>query len=335
MAASGATNANSVGAHRADTQTLPGPRDVTLVKYYAWANTHGMRHTLFQYPRDAAYPRDADHTAVVTHVSGDAHPTAITVTVMSSFTGEKALGPLQVQADRTVVCLHRQLQWLWCETNPTAALVRLMFLNPENVLDPSLRMRHLLQPLGSGCNQKELVLQMITEPVLLSWEQLCAMSAMRKHSRRGGRGAWLKQRELRVYCFRNHIRQFDLSADAYDWRLLLKTIDENYRRRRKHQDAPSLRMQTVIGRGVISFQFRLLDLIDPNYRVRDQTDLRLAGYGSANGVWLNRDDRSRHVEDIGERHVFEICCADGIRWHMHFHSTGSCDLMRRSHFSDN
>jgi hypothetical protein len=135
---------------------------------------------------------------------------------------------------------------------------------------------------------------------------------MRKRSGRGGKGAWLKQKELRDFCFRNHIRQVDLSVGAYDWRLLLKTM-------------PSLRTKTVIGRGVISFQFRLLDLIDANY---------LIDVNHRWGRWRfyrPEDGYERHVEDMGERHVFEMCCADGIRWHMHFHRNGSCDLMRWSH----
>jgi len=268
------------------------------------SNTYGMRHTLFH------YPPDANHTAVATQISGDAHPIAIKVTVVSSLSGNEVFEPLQVQADLTVHCLHRQLQWLWCKTHPEPALVRLMVeMNPANLLDPSWRIRHLLQSDIAGRNQKKLVLSITTEPVRLSWEQLCAMPSMRKYQDRGGRGAWCKQQQLRSFCFRNHIRYFDLSerSDLYDWRLLLKTIDENYRRCKKHHDAPSLRMKTIIGRGVISFHFRLLNLLDDNYM-----------YGE-------------HPDDMGERHVFEICCADGIRWHLHFHSSGSFDLMRRSH----
>ena len=173
---------------------------------------------------------------------------------------------------------------------------------------------------------------MRTEKVLLSWEELCALPAMRKRSGRGGRGAWLKQRELREMCFRNHMRQFDLSVGAYDWRLLLKTM--MLKTTLAYQglvhtivayDWRQL-LKTVIGRGVISFQFRLLDLIDDNYRL-PQERMR-----TAYAPW---DRYESQVEDRGERHVFELCCADGIRWHMHFHRNGSCDLMRRSHWCDN
>ena len=143
---------------------------------------------------------------------------------------------------------------------------------------------------------QELVLSMIAEPVLLSWDQLVAMPPMRKRAGRGGKGACVEQRRLRVFCFENNIRQVDLSNSDYDWRLLLKTM-------------PSVRTQIVIGPGVVRFTFRLLDTIDWNY------------YGNR-----RRRVHGMHMEDTGVRHVFEICCADGDAWHAHFHQRGSCDL---------
>jgi hypothetical protein len=68
------------------------------------------------------------------------------------------------------------------------------------------------------------VFKMIAEPLLLTWEQLFAMPAMRKRAGRGGKAACLKQRELRAFCFENNIARVDLGRSAYNWRILLKTI---------------------------------------------------------------------------------------------------------------
>ena len=49
----------------------------------------------------------------------------------------------------------------------------------------------------------------------------------------------------------------------------------------------------MIGPGIVGFSFCLLSEIDPNY--------------------------------AAERHVFELTCANGDRWHLHFHHRGNCD----------
>ena len=56
---------------------------------------------------------------------------------------------------------------------------------------------------------------------------------------------------------------------------------------------PCLNTPDVIGPGIVGFSFRLLSEVDPNY--------------------------------AAERHVFELSCANGVRWHLHFHQRGNCD----------
>ena len=56
---------------------------------------------------------------------------------------------------------------------------------------------------------------------------------------------------------------------------------------------PCLNTPDVIGPGIVGFSFRLLREMDPNY--------------------------------AAQRHVFELNCANGDRWHLHFHQRGSCD----------
>jgi len=130
-------------------------------------------------------------------------------------------------------------------------------------------------------SEPKVVFKMIAEPLLLTWEQLLAMPAMRKRAGRGGKAACLKQRELRAFCLSRPRRdEVDLARSAYNWRLLLKTT-------------PCLNTPDVIGPGIVGFSFRLLSEIDPNY--------------------------------AAERHVFELTCANGDRWHLHFHQRGNCD----------
>jgi len=125
-----------------------------------------------------------------------------------------------------------------------------------------------------------MVLEMVAEPLLLTWEQLLAMSPMRKRAGRGGKAACIKQRQLRAFCFENGIEAVELATSAYNWRLLLKTM-------------PCLNTPDVIGPGIVGFSFRLLSEIDPNYDAA--------------------------------RHVFELSCANGDQWHLHFHQRGNCD----------
>jgi hypothetical protein len=56
---------------------------------------------------------------------------------------------------------------------------------------------------------------------------------------------------------------------------------------------PCLNTPDVIGPGIVGFSFRLLKEIDPNY--------------------------------AAALHVFELNCANGARWHLHFHKNGNCD----------
>ena len=86
------------------------------------------------------------------------------------------------------------------------------------------------------------------------------------------------------------MREVDLSDAGYEWRRLLKTM-------------PSAIAKDVIGVGLTRFTFRLLDIIDENY--------------APGGMYT-----WRHGGDTGERHVLELSCADGDRWHLHFHTVG-------------
>ena len=240
---------------------------------------------------------DADRTAKPAETSlDDRHSAAksvetVTIRVVSALSAEHMFGPLRIQRTEEVSWLVRQLQHLSFSDNPHGIGKQIQLVWNDRILDPLMPLPHLdLAP------SQELVLSMIAEPVLLSWDQLVAMPAMRKRAGRGGKGACVKQRQLRVFCFENNIRRVDLSNSDYDWRLLLKTI-------------PSLRTKAVIGPGVVSFMFRLLDDIDWNYR----------------GHAITRYYR-KHPEDMGERHVFEMSCANGDRWHLHFHKGGSCHL---------
>ena len=61
---------------------------------------------------------------------------------------------------------------------------------------------------------------------------------------------------------------------------------------------PETKSRPLVGAGVVKFSFRLLQNVrDPNY-------IRI---------------------DSGERHIFEIVCADGERWQLHFHKNGRMD----------
>ena len=240
---------------------------------------------------------DADRTAKPAETSLDDRHSAvkpvetITLRVVSALSAEHIFGPLRIQRTEKVSWLIRQLQHISFSENPHRIGKQIQLVWNDRILDPSMPV-----PLLDPAPSQELVLSMIAEPVLLSWDQLVAMPAMRKRAGRGGKGACVKQRQLRVFCFENNIRQVDLSNSDYDWRLLLKTV-------------PSLRTKAVIGPGVVSFMFRLLDYIDCNHRVYE-----LIG------------QHTKHAEDMGERHVFEMSCANGDRWHLHFHQRGSCHL---------
>ena len=249
-------------------------------------------------PTSDTTDNDDDSTAKLTETRlDDRHSAAkpvetVTIRVVSALSAEHMFGPLRIQRTEKVNCLVRQLQHLSFSENPHRIGKQIQLVWNDRILDPSMPV-----PLLDPAPSQELVLSMITEPVLLSWDQLVAMPAMRKRAGRGGGAACVKQRHLRAFCFENNIRQVDLSNSDYDWRLLLKT-------------KPSIGRKDVIGPGVVSFMFRLLDDIDWNY-------IRYVGIGHYS---------KRPVGDMGERHVFEMSSANGDRWHLHFHHRGSCHL---------
>ena len=248
-------------------------------------------------PTSDTTDNDDDSTAKLAETRlDDRHSAAkpvetVTLRVVSALSAEHMFGPLRIQRTEEVSWLVRQLQHLSFSDNPHGIGKQIQLVWNDRILDPLMPV-----PLLDLAPSQELVLSMIAEPVLLSWDQLVAMPAMRKRAGRGGGAACVKQRHLRAFCFENNIRQVDLSNSDYDWRLLLKT-------------KPSIGRKDVIGPGVVSFMFRLLDDIDWNYR-------RYVAIGQYN----------KHAEDMGERHVFEMSSANGDRWHLHFHHRGSCHL---------
>ena len=109
--------------------------------------------------------------------------------------------------------------------------------------------------------------------------------AMTRSKGCGGKAANVEQKSLRAHCFANGLWEIDLSDSTYDWRQLLKSM-------------PEAKSRLLLGAGVVKFSFRLLQNVrDPNY-------IKI---------------------DSGERHIFEIVCADGERWQLHFHKNGSMD----------
>ena len=205
---------------------------------------------------------------------------SVQITVESLVSGEQIFGPLRIQRTHLTSSLLRQLQHIAYTEHQSALLIRLTF--DDCILDPSrpvMQYHAATEHMGVESEPK-VVFKMIAEPLLLTWEQLLAMPAMRKRAGRGGKAACLKQRELRAFCFENNIARVDLARSAYNWRLLLKTM-------------PCLNTPDVIGPGIVGFSFRFLSESDPNY--------------------------------AAERHVFELTCANGDRWHLHFHQRGNCD----------
>ena len=199
--------------------------------------------------------------------------------VVSPFTSEEIFQPLQIPRQQKLRSLLRQLQHIAYSEHQRAILIRLKC--DDCVLDPERPvMQYHAATEHMGLESGPIVLEMIAEPLLLTWQQLLAMPAMRKQAGRGGRDACDKQRQLRALCLEKNIAVVDLAKSAYNWRLLLKT-------------KTCLNIPDVIGPGIVGFSFRLLREIDPNYDAA--------------------------------RHVFELNCADGGRWHLHFHKRGNCD----------
>ena len=108
---------------------------------------------------------------------------------------------------------------------------------------------------------------------------------MTRQQGRGGSAANVQQKHLRRQCFDNGLWEVDLTDSAYDWRQLLKSLPEGT-------------SKTLVGTGVVKFSFRLLQ------NVRDHNYVK---------------------KDTSERHVFQITCADGVRWLLHFHKNGKMD----------
>jgi len=131
--------------------------------------------------------------------------------------------------------------------------------------------------------------QPVGTTVLLSWEDLEAMTHTPGW---GGVRAHSEQRRFRKCCMNEKKWELDLSDTTayptYDWKQLLKGL-------------PKARSDLLVGQGIVKFTFRLLqNARDHNYVGRDK-------------------------EDTGERHIFLITCADGVRWHLHFHKDGKMD----------
>jgi hypothetical protein len=219
-----------------------------------------------------------EHAAMATLPAFTAAAT-FSLRVTSPITGREILPPLQIQRHQKLRSLLRQLQYIAYNEQQRAILIRLQC--DDCILDPE---RSLMQCHSAtehmDVESEPIVLEMIAEPLLLTWEQLHAMPAMRKQAGRGGRAACIKQRQLRAFCLEKNIDAVELTRSAYNWRLLLKTM-------------PCLNTPDVIGPGIVGFSFRLLKEIDPNY------DAAL--------------------------HVFELNCANGDRWHLHFHQRGNCN----------
>jgi hypothetical protein len=238
---------------------------------------------------------------------------AFTVTIVAALSGKHIFGPWRIQRREKVKCLLRRLHHLSYPGTEMSGK-HFQLLHNDHILDPSMPVLQSTDPLPSASESTgildpstpvlqstdevpELVLTMIYKPLLLTWEQLVAMPAMRNRAGRGGRNACVQQRLLRIHCFENDKREVDLSDADYDWRLLLKNMSKE----------KTLLLKDVIGVGVTRFTFRLLDNIDCNYAP--------GGYAHA-----------RHGGYTGERHVFEVSCADGDRWHLHFNTVGSCEV---------
>ena len=261
--------------------------------YYSWCCCYRARYRARCHCRiyrevlqDSAA---TEHTAIaVLPASTDTAASSLSVhlRVVSSFTGEEIFQPIQIQRQQKIRSLLRQLQHIAYNEHERAILIRLKC--NDCILDPERQvMQYHAATEHMGSESEPMILEMIAEPVLLTWEQLLAMPAMRKQAGRGGKVACIKQRQLRDFCFEKNIDGVDLAGSAYNWRLLLKTMLCNRPWRL------SLKTPDVIGPGIVGFSFRLLKEIDPNYDAA--------------------------------RHVFEINCANGDRWHLHFHQRGNCD----------
>ena len=117
---------------------------------------------------------------------------SVQITVESSLSGEQIFGPLRLQRTQKTSSLLMQLQHIAYTKHQSAPLIRLTF--DDRILDPSrpvMQYHAAIEHIGVESEPK-VVFKMIAEPLLLTWEQLLAMPAMRKRAGRGGKAACLK-----------------------------------------------------------------------------------------------------------------------------------------------
>ena len=217
----------------------------------------------------------------------------VQIIIESALSGEQIFGPVRMQQNQKASVLLRKLQHYVYTYKQSSVLIRLTF--NDCILDPSkpVLQYHAATEHNTIESEPKAVFKMIAEPPILTWEQLVAMPWMRKRAGRGGKAACRKQRELRALCLEKGIHKIDLARSDYNWPLLLKTM-------------PCLNTPDVIGGGIVGFSFCFLSEIDPNY------------------LYTRRWERQMYTQDHGRRHVFELNCANGDRWHLHFHHHGNC-----------
>ena len=248
----------------------------------------------------------ATHAPPVLQGHTTAHVRGLLVDMKAAVSGETVFTSLLVDPDQEVRLLLRRLQYRTFKQNQDAEGTQIQLICNGHKLEPSMPLLQavaqdneavVLQSIADDARENtRFELEMVMQPVLLSWTQLTTMPLMRKRTGRGAAGAHRLQRRLRYYCYEHNMREVDLSRSDYDWRLLLR----NMPRMLKHFE------ESLLAGGVVAFRFCLLDQEDPNYA----------------------DRRSfMHAHDTGDRHVFEICCADGHLCHMHFHRSRPCDVV--------
>jgi hypothetical protein len=109
----------------------------------------------------------------------------------------------------------------------------------------------------------------------------------------GAKAAALEQGRLRTWCLVQSpkVYRVNMAHGSWPWRDLLRAMSDS-----------TLREVQETSDGITDFSFRVLSQkSDHNYKRRDS----------------------------GERHVFELLMENGHAWHLHFHSNGTCDKLRR------
>ena len=113
------------------------------------------------------------------------------------------------------------LQHIVYNVHKTAILVRLTC--DDFISDPDRSvMQHHAATEHMGGESEPMVMEMIAEPLLLTWEEVVVMPAMRQQAGRGGKAACIEQRQLRAYCSEEHLDVIDLARSAYNWRFFLR-----------------------------------------------------------------------------------------------------------------